>query len=89
MHHYLKIYPVFFSAVSDGDKWFEIRKNDRGYQKGDSVTLREYDPGLWNQDTQAYGAYTGKAAVAVITYVTNYEQRPGFVVFGFRLTDKD
>jgi hypothetical protein len=85
MHHYLKIHPPFYSAVIDGDKTFEIRKNDRGYQKGDSVTLSEYDPDLWDKDNQVYGCYTGNYVVAVITYVTNYEQRSGFIVFGFRL----
>ena len=43
-HHQLKIWPVHFENVRAGTKTFEIRKNDRAFQKGDQVTLNEYDP---------------------------------------------
>ena len=32
MTHELKILPMYFQAVWDGDKTFEVRKNDRGYK---------------------------------------------------------
>jgi len=44
MIHELKIYPQYYRAVECGDKTFEVRLNDRGYQKGDTVILREFDP---------------------------------------------
>ena len=44
MKHELKIWPQYYQAVKDGTKTFEVRKNDRGFQKGDIVELREYDP---------------------------------------------
>lgn len=44
MKHELKIWPQYYCRVADGSKTFEIRKNDRGYQPGDEVVLREYDP---------------------------------------------
>ena len=31
--------------------------------------------------------YTGRVLHAEIQYVTAYEQKPGYVVFGFRLVD--
>lgn len=31
--HELKILPEYFEAVVSGDKRFEIRKNDRNYEK--------------------------------------------------------
>ena len=37
MLHKIKIRESFADAVNRGDKTFEIRKNDRGYQKGDTV----------------------------------------------------
>ena len=44
MRHELKIWPQYYQAVSNGSKTFEVRKNDRGFQKGDIVELNEYDP---------------------------------------------
>lgn len=41
--HQLKTWPVYFQRCWDGDKTFEIRIDDRGYQKGDTVVLREWD----------------------------------------------
>lgn len=38
MHH-IKIYPEHYENVSVGTKTFEIRNNDRAYQKGDIVHL--------------------------------------------------
>lgn len=46
MEHELKIWPQYFCRVKDGSKTFEVRKNDRGFQPGDFVKLREYDPAL-------------------------------------------
>ena len=56
-----------------GDKLFEVRYNDRGYQKGDTVTYREYDSeGFYLEHTFE------------ITYVTSYNQKDNWVVFGER-----
>lgn len=44
MKHELKIWPQYYQAVADGSKTFEVRKNDRGFQKGDIVELNEWDP---------------------------------------------
>jgi len=74
MNHMLKIAPAYFQAVRDGRKTFEIRKNDRHFEEGDGVTLREYD-----------GGYTGRLHAATIGYVTAYEQQPGYVVFSLLL----
>lgn len=46
MNHELKIWPQFYAAVKDGRKTFEVRENDRAFQAGDTVTLREWDPNL-------------------------------------------
>lgn len=42
--HELKTTPVFFQAIWAGEKTFEVRFDDRGFQRGDKVTLREFDP---------------------------------------------
>lgn len=81
MAHELKCWPEFFKAVWCGDKTFEIRRtDDRFFQERDELILQEYDP---NAD-DGKGSYTGRQVEAFITYVTGFEQRPGWVVFGFR-----
>ena len=60
--HELKIWPEFFNAVLHGEKTFDVRYNDRAYQSGDIVELREWDPA---PDIQ----YTGRTLSRVITYV--------------------
>ena len=42
--HELKTIQPYFDAVEVGSKTFEFRKNDRDFQEGDTVVLREYDP---------------------------------------------
>lgn len=42
--HELKVWPACFEAVLDGRKTFDVRLNDRNYQTGDAVLLREYEP---------------------------------------------
>lgn len=91
-HHDLKTLPCYFQAAWDGDKPFEIRDNtDRGFQKGDTVTLKEYaektmqikNEGHGMMRPELIGGFTGREIKATITYVTNYEQKPGWVVFGY------
>lgn len=81
MHHELKILPPFFEAMVDGRKNFEIRKDDRGFQAGDTVTLREYDQEYKGHYRSDEDRYTGRTRSATIGYVTAYEQRHGYVVF--------
>lgn len=73
--HQLKIMPEYFKAIASKDKRFEIRKNDRDYKLGDSLLLREY-----NEDK-----YTGNEINAVITYMTDYAQKKGYVVMGIEV----
>ena len=71
MRHNLKISSRYFDAVTSGSKTFEIRYNDRSFCVGDEVLLREFEQ----------GNYTGREYEARIAYITDYEQKPGFVVF--------
>lgn len=74
--HKLKIEPEYFQAIIDGSKPFEIRKNDRNYQVGDVLILREYD--------EKQRRYSGEQITRVVTYITDYQQRAGYVVMGLR-----
>lgn len=40
--HVVKVQPPYFDALLDGSKTFEVRKNDRAYQRGDWLVLREF-----------------------------------------------
>lgn len=77
--HDLKIYKEYFEPVLDGSKTFEIRKNDRNFRVGDRIVLNEL------QDDKK--TYTGRYSKGVITYVTDYAQKDGYVVFSFRKAD--
>lgn len=54
-------------------KRFEIRYNDRGYQVGDVLILREYT---------IENGYTGQSLSANIIYMTDFMQYPGYLVLG-------
>ena len=73
MHHKLKIDPEFLEAKIKGDKLFEIRCNDRGYQKGDTAEYCRFNL----RGVPEYYRYE-------ITYVIGYNQQPNWVVFGER-----
>lgn len=82
MHHELKILPAYFEAGQCGGKNFEIRRNnDRGFQKGDTVEFREVTP------ESLGGNYTWRTFKAEITYVTNFNQKEDYVVFGYKLVE--
>lgn len=79
MKHELKVWPQYFKAIWCGDKTFEIRKNDRNFEERDEVVLKEFGPGEWGGDD-----YTGREVEGFITYITDFEQKSGYVVFSFR-----
>lgn len=70
----LKVELKYFQAQKEGRKNFEIRKNDRDYKVGEILILREYD--------SETGKYSGRRIFCLITYITDFEQKPGYVVLG-------
>lgn len=83
MKHEIKVWPQFFKAIWCGDKTFEIRSDDRRYSERDEVVLQEFDPDLPEAE-----AYSGREVDAFITYLTDFKQRNGNVVFSFRETGR-
>lgn len=59
MQHELKIRPGYFGPLKAGRKTAELRKDDRNYQVGDILHLREYDN----------GKYTGRCISVDVTHV--------------------
>lgn len=72
--HKLKILPEYYKAQIEGNKNFEIRKNDRDYKVGDKLVLKEYDPKAKE--------FTGQSFITEITFITDYQQKDGYVVLG-------
>jgi len=60
MNHDVKCWPEYFEAMRVGDKPFDLRFNDRDYQVGDSVLMREWSP---------EEGYTGRESANTITYI--------------------
>lgn len=46
MMHELKIERQFADAVMDGRKTFEVRRNDRGFNAGDTVRFTVFEDGV-------------------------------------------
>lgn len=74
--HALKTLPEYYRDVVAGVKTFEIRKNDRGFQVGDALILREFDPET---------GYTGDMISRNITYITDFAQQAEYVVMGIEV----
>lgn len=72
--HNLKIRSEYALPKLKGDKMFEIRKNDRNYEVGDIVLYNVIDDDELNRQFVA--------KFYKITYITNYAQQDGYVVFG-------
>ena len=60
MIHELKIWPQYYERVKEGLKTFEVRLDDRGFQVGDTVILKEFNPRPVNAvDDSVETGYTG------------------------------
>jgi len=72
--HTLKSYTDFYLPMVDGTKPFDIRYNDRGFQKGDTIVYREWDPNK--------NEFTGATCRMLVTYVMTYGLSPNYVALG-------
>jgi murein L,D-transpeptidase YafK len=81
--HELKTLAPFWDAVDRGDKNFEVRRDDRGFQRGDILRLyriTEPDETGWGRNAKIDRQ---------ITYILTGGQfgiEPGYVVLGLRET---
>lgn len=61
--HELKVWPEYYYRIEVEQKEFELRRNDRDFQIGDILYLREWEPGKKQ--------YTGKECFREIKYILN------------------
>lgn len=81
MTHEIKILEQFADAVLTGDKPFEVRYNDRGYQKGDTVKFQVIQSSTFPEATKITHPLNDKNYK--ITYVlSGYGLQENYVVFG-------
>lgn len=85
-YHELKVWPEQFGAIQAGTKTFEFRKNDRNFEYGDAVLLREWDQFA----VDGYNGYTGKSIPVRITYIltSGFGIPEGYCVFSFKMVQR-
>lgn len=78
--HEIKIDSEYADSVYYGDKTFEVRRNDRGYQKGDRVKFKVVKEGLSEKN------HPLNDRTYEITYVLGsfYGLADGYVAFSIR-----
>lgn len=79
MIHRIKIKQCFLVHILEGRKTFEVRKNDRDYQVGDTIVFHPL------QDSD-YNAYEVRSPIPnyEINYVTDFGCQEGYVVLGIK-----
>jgi len=80
--HELKTIQPYFDELVNGNKTFELRKNDRGFKIGDTLILREYLPKC--------NDYTLRSLNFVITHILeNYQGiEKGYAILSIRRINK-
>jgi ribosomal protein S17 len=76
--HNLKVHPQYFREIKAGRKNWELRLNDRDFQIGDYLYLREFDP--------ESKTYTGEEIVNLkIVYIleNHYALKENYVIISF------
>lgn len=83
MIHCLKLQEGFADAVISGDKCFEVRLNDRGYQRGDYIKFTVMEGSFKKQHQLNECAFE-------ITYVLNgWGIKEDYVVLGIKEVGKE
>jgi hypothetical protein len=73
--HRLKTWVGYFEEVKAGTKKFEVRVDDRAYEVGDQLLLRDWDP--------EKKKYTGEELLVKVTYILDggmFGVEKGYVV---------
>ncbi len=85
MTHEIKIRKTFVHPILTGEKSFEIRKNDRGYQKGDRIRFKVVDAPIFESEEDRLQRMAIEERTYIITYVLNgWGLEQDFVAFGIK-----
>lgn len=81
--HVLKTIDHYWDALADGSKTFEVRKNDRAFQKGDTLILERWE----NSRLGLRQSSPRQLLSAKVTYLLQGGQfgiEPTYCVLGFK-----
>lgn len=81
--HLLKTLDRYWDAIADGSKTFEVRKNDRAFQKGDKLILERWEDSAIGLRPSS----PRQRLVVTITYLLQGGQfgiEPAYCVLGFK-----
>lgn len=82
--HRIKVLDEFADDILSGNKPFEVRENDRGYQKGDHVIFEVVS----KRPFKMCAGHTLNGREYEITYVlSGWGMKNGYVAFGIRHID--
>ena len=75
MIHNLKIETRYWNRVKEGVKPWEIRLNDRDYQTGDIIVLRE-----WNEAEKKYTEEYSQYEIKYLLHGSGYGLEEGYCI---------
>ena len=90
MTHELKTLPAYWDAVQRGEKAVEVRRDDRGFQKGDILELVKLSRppfGSWDIEYDYHGKRSSPVLRREIGYILTGGQlgiEPGYVVMALK-----
>lgn len=83
--HHLKTWPEYWDAVCDGTKTFEVRKDDRGFQVGDTLELLRWNPETKREEYTTSDGEECSLLLVTVTYILpggSFGIAEGFCVLG-------
>lgn len=84
--HKLKCWPSYFDAIERGDKNFEVRRDDRGFQRGDVLVIEKFDPEsgtyVFDDSRQPARPFVLRRRITYILTGGRFGVEAGYVVMG-------
>lgn len=93
--HELKILPKYFNSVVSGEKTFELRKDDRGFEVGDILILKEFNPNKKYETIEGDEShFSGRKILKEINYILKDETESmglskDYAILGIKPIDED
>lgn len=90
MRHELKIEQQYFIHINEGKKTFEIRKNDRDFQVGDTISFLPLENESYSYPEQLRQEKIKPCFVWIITYVhQGFGVNQSYCVLGIKPLEND